>query len=168
MKKLLVVGALLSLTACTSLKDVDHAWCPPEEEKPAVEMLDIKADALFKFDKHTQQDMLPAGIQELDNLAKRLQDVYTHIQRIQITGHTDYLGSDAYNQALSEHRAQTVAHYLQQKGIQAQFDIIGMGERQPVHTCSSQLRGQALRDCLQPNRRVEIQITGVRKIIKKQ
>ena len=71
---------------------------PPEE----VEYIDLKADALFKFDKSAVNDMLPAGVVQLNKVATRLNDVYETVENIHVTGHTDHLGSDSYNQALSE------------------------------------------------------------------
>ncbi len=159
LKMTLMASLGLTLTACAGLKDVDHKWCPPEE----VEYIDLKADALFKFDKSALSDMLPAGVAQLNEVATRLNDVYETVENIHVTGHTDRLGSDSYNQALSERRAQTVAQYLETKGVKANFTVEGKGETQPVHTCDEQLTGQALRDCLQPNRRVELKVTGKKK-----
>lgn len=149
------------LSGCAGLQDVDHKWCPPEQS--TVEKITLKADALFKFDKSSAQDMLPKGVQELNDLASKLGEVYTSVEQITTVGHTDRLGSDSYNQGLSERRAQTVANYLQERGVQAPFVVRGMGEAQPVVECSEDLKGQALKDCLQPNRRVELEVQGVKK-----
>ena len=156
-----LIGAMF-LTSCAGLKDVDNKWCPPEQQS-TVEHINLKADALFKFDKSSVQDMLPKGVVELNELAAKLGDAYIKVNQIASVGHTDRLGSDSYNQGLSERRAQTVADYLQQRGVQAPFVVRGMGETQPVVECSQDLKGQALKDCLQPNRRVELEIQGVRK-----
>ncbi|MDY4480164.1 MAG: OmpA family protein [[Pasteurella] aerogenes] len=158
-KVALASSIILALSACTGLEDVDHKWCPPEE----VEHIDLKADALFKFNKSEVQDMLPVGVAQLDEVATRLNDMYETVENIHVTGHTDRLGSDSYNQVLSERRAQTVANYLQTKGVNATFTIEGKGETQPVHSCDENLTGQELRDCLQPNRRVELKVTGKKK-----
>lgn len=158
-KVTLASSMVFVLSACSGLEKVDHKWCPPEQ----IEYIDLKADALFKFDKSDVKDMLPSGIAQLDEVASRLNDVYEEVKNIHVTGHSDRLGSDSYNQALSERRAQTVAHYLQEKGVNTHFIVEGKGETQPIHMCDESLNGQALRDCLQPNRRVELKVTGKQK-----
>ena len=61
--------------------------------------------------------LLPEGKGKLDELAQRLADGYVQIDTLRLTGHTDRLGSDAYNQRLSEQRAATIKQYLQSKGL---------------------------------------------------
>ena len=78
-----------------------------------------------------------------------------------VVGHTDRIGSDDYNMALSQRRAQTVANYLSSRGVPA--DVIRAecaGETQPAVECSDKFGRSELIACLQPNRRVEIQVTG--------
>jgi len=77
-----------------------------------------------------------------------------------VTGHTDRLGSDGYNQKLSERRADAVRNYLVSKGVpKDRIETIGMGEKQPVVQCD-QKSMKALIECLQPNRRVDVQVKG--------
>lgn len=74
---------------------------------------------------------------------------------VAVAGHTDSVGSDAYNQKLSEQRAQSVAAYLQRKNIEpARFEVIGFGERNPVADNTS-AEGRAL------NRRVELTLLPI-------
>ena len=83
-----------------------------------------------------------------------------------VTGHTDFLGSDAYNQRLSERRAATVKGYLVSKGIDtSRVYTEGKGETQPVTNgqCNNVKPRTAQVDCLQPDRRVDIEIIGTRK-----
>ena len=68
-KSTVLIGAMI-LTGCAGLKDVDHKWCPPEQQG-TVENISLKADALFKFDKSSAQDMLPKGVAELNELAAK-------------------------------------------------------------------------------------------------
>ena len=78
-------------------------------------------------------------------------------------GHTDRLGSDAYNQALSEQRARTVADYLIAKGLFAdKVRAEGQGESSPVTggSCPDGAKAQMIA-CLAPDRRVEVRLTGV-------
>lgn len=119
----------------------------------------LKGDTLFKFDKSGLGDMLPGGKEELDRLSRELQNVGPNA-RMTVFGHTDRLGSDAYNMRLSQERANTVRQYLITKGLPgAQMRAVGLGETQPVVQCS-QSNHAALVSCLQPNRRVEVEVTG--------
>ena len=128
------------------------------------EKISLKADALFAFDRSGSADMLPAGRAELDALAQSLTSGYARIDSMTLVGHTDRLGSERYNQQLSEARAQTVKAYLQQRGVQAPMTTSGRGKSEPVTTnCKGDRPTTALKACLQPDRRVDVQITGVRK-----
>lgn len=100
---LTVAGVSLALTACAELRDVDHKWCPPEAEAktPFTESITLNADALFKFDRSDINDVLPGGRAELEQLVEKLNS-YARIDAIELIGHTDRLGSQAYNQQLSK------------------------------------------------------------------
>lgn len=122
----------------------------------------ILADALFQFDKSRAEDMLPGGRQRLADVAQRLKG-YQSIQTLTIAGHTDRLGDDAYNDRLSQARADTVKAYLASLGVQAQtVQARGVGEREPVtQNCADAQPRAALIQCLQADRRVTIEVTGV-------
>ncbi|MBS1175143.1 MAG: rane protein [Burkholderiaceae bacterium] len=77
----------------------------------------LGADALFAFDRGGLADLNVKGKYDLDNLAMQLKQ-FDQLNSVKITGHTDYLGSDAYNLRLSEQRAQTVRQYLINQGYQ--------------------------------------------------
>lgn len=133
-------------------------------ERPAVEVRRIRlgTDGLFVFDKSSLADLLPGGVARLDQLAA---DLLTdgEIDQVRIVGHADRLGSDEYNLALSQARADTIRSYLASKGIQAdRISAGGVGSTQPVVECTEKNR-PALIACLQPNRRVEIQAWVVHK-----
>jgi OOP family OmpA-OmpF porin len=82
------------------------------------------------------------------------------LEVVLVTGHTDRLGTDAHNQPLSQRRADVVRDYLVSKGVpKDKIETIGMGEKQPVVQCD-QKNMKALIECLQPNRRVEVQVKG--------
>jgi len=75
-------------------------------------------------------------------------------------GHADRLGSETYNQKLSERRADAVRDYLVAKGVpREKIETLGVGEKQPVVQCDQKAL-KALIECLQPNRRVEVQVKG--------
>ena len=82
-------------------------------------------------------------------------------KRVLLTGHTDRLGSEAYNQTLGLQRAQTVKEYLQNKGVQSPISVKSAGVWGPVTTdCVGNQATAALKACLQPDRRVAVDITG--------
>ena len=77
-----------------------------------------------------------------------------------MTGHTDRLGSQAYNEKLSLARADAVRDYLISKGVpKDKIEAIGMGEKQPVVQCDQKNRKELIA-CLQPNRRVDVEVKG--------
>lgn len=128
------------------------------------ERLELAADALFGFDKAGIDDLLAAGRAQLDALVSRLDEVYARIDRITLVGYTDRLGSAQYNQRLSERRAETVKQYLQKHGVSGPIDASGRGAADQIAQCGTSTRAsKELIDCLQPNRRVTIEITGIKK-----
>lgn len=133
------------------------------EPAPLPEKINLAADALFQFNKATDDDLLLAGKQILDALVAKLNNEYVRIDRIQLFGYTDRLGSAAYNQKLSEQRALTVKQYLQNQGVTAVIEAQGRGEVDMVDACGTSYKPtKALVDCLQVNRRVSIEVTGVK------
>ena len=112
----------------------------------------IQADALFDFDKSVVR---PDGRKSIDDALAKMGGV--DLEMVIATGHTDSIGTDAYNQKLSERRAAAVKDYLVSKGIPAsKITTIGKGESQPVAT-NKTAEGR------QKNRRVDIEFKGVRK-----
>jgi len=85
------------------------------------------------------------------------------IDMILITGHTDPLGTQRYNQKLSEKRAKAVAAYLQASGVAAEMNTRGAGKTQPIKACGGKLPRPQLIACLTPNRRVTIEARGLAK-----
>ncbi len=127
---------------------------------PMVRHIELSADALFAFDKAT---LMRRGVEKLDKLVDDLGEV--SYDTIVVVGHTDPLGSDTYNQRLSERRAATVANYLSRHGVHANtIRSEGRGETELKVTpadCSGARGRTALIACYQPNRRVEVTVTGV-------
>ncbi|MGL4716788.1 MAG: OmpA family protein, partial [Aeromonas sp.] len=100
----------------------------------------------------------------LDALYQQIVEVQPKDGNALVIGHTDRIGSDASNQALSEARATTVANFLISKGLPAdKVSTQGNGEGNPVtgSQCDSIQARAALIDCLGPDRRVEVRVTGV-------
>lgn len=122
----------------------------------------LGADGLFRFDGRSLADLLPEGRHKLDALARDIRSSVRPVDAIKITGHTDRLGSKAYNEALSLARANTVRDYLVQAGVPAQsMQVQGKGESEPKVHCA-QTRQAELIDCLAPNRRVDIEVLAGR------
>jgi OOP family OmpA-OmpF porin len=118
---------------------------------PTSEKVSYSADAFFDFDKAV---LKPAGKASLDDLVSKLKDI--NLEVIIAVGHTDSVGTDAYNQKLSVRRAEAVKAYLQSKGVEAnRVYTEGKGEKQPVAD-NKTAAGRA------KNRRVEIEVVGTR------
>jgi len=123
----------------------------------------LAADALFAFDKSGMADMSAGGRTQLDQLAVQLKGQYKRFDSITVIGHTDRLGSDTYNQALSAARAATVRDYLIAQGLpRSALRAFGVGKTQPVVSCADGGQRAQLIACLQPNRRVELEVSGER------
>ena len=128
--------------------------------KPSGEKITVAADALFDFNKAV---LRPAGKAKLDELVSKAKAIKLEV--ILAVGHTDRIGSDSYNQKLSEKRAAAVKEYLVAKGIEAnRVYTEGKGEKQPVtgDKCKGNAKTKALIDCLQPDRRVDIEVIGTK------
>ena len=99
---------------------------------------------------------------QLAQVAERLKK-YESIQSLIIVGHTDRLASHQYNDRLSSARAATVRAELERLGVKsARFATQGKGKREPLtRDCSDKLPREQLIQCLQPDRRVTIEVTGM-------
>lgn len=118
---------------------------------PATEKVSFAADAFFDFDKAT---LKPEGKAKLDDLTDKVKGITLEV--IIAVGHTDSVGSDAYNQKLSVRRAEAVKAYLVSKGIEKnRVYTEGKGEKQPIADNKTK-EGRA------KNRRVEIEVVGTR------
>ena len=128
--------------------------------QPVREKVTLDADALFDFDKAV---LRPEGRAALNAFVGKLQGV--ELETITAVGHTDRLGSDRYNQKLSEERAAAVKAYLVSQGIQPNtVRSEGKGETQPVTKAGECPGGKSAKviGCLQPDRRVEVEVSGTR------
>jgi OOP family OmpA-OmpF porin len=136
------------------------AAVPAAAVKPSAEKITVAADALFDFDKAVLRD---EGKAKLDDVASKAGVL--KIEAITAVGHADRFGTDAYNQKLSERRANAVKDYLVKKGIAAdRISTEGKGETQPV-TKPGECKGPKSKKviaCLQPDRRVVIEVIGTK------
>lgn len=132
--------------------------------RPSADKITVAADALFDFDKAV---LRPEGKAKLDELAGKAKAV--NLEVILAVGHADRLGKASYNQALSEKRAAAVKTYLVSKGIDAnRVYTEGKGSAQPKtgDSCkgmgAENFKNKKLVDCLQPDRRVDIEVIGTK------
>ena len=133
---------------------------PVPAPPPAPRRVSFSADTLFAFDR---SEIRPQGKVALDQFAHDLGG--THFDSISVEGHTDRLGSQAYNQKLSVRRAEAVKSYLVSAGgVDAgRISAVGMSESQPVtkpEDCSGTRPNPKLIACLQPDRRVDVEVSG--------
>lgn len=120
---------------------------PPPAPKEEVITLSDAGDVLFEFDK---SDLTAEAQSQLTTLLPRL--TAADVVSVKVDGHTDSMGSDPYNQALSERRAASVVTFLTEHGVsQAKLSSEGFGESRPVaDNSTSEGRAQ--------NRRVELHL----------
>ena len=129
---------------------------------PPPRRVSLAAEALFGFD---QANLQPQGKTALDAFAKDLAGARFDV--VNVVGHTDRLGSTAYNQKLSQQRAEAVKAYLVSSGGLATGKVaaMGKGESTPVTRagdCKGERSTPKLTACLQPDRRVDLEVTGTR------
>ncbi|MDR1367920.1 MAG: OmpA family protein [Candidatus Accumulibacter sp.] len=127
----------------------------------ADEKVTLAADALFDFGK---ADLRPEGKAALDNIVAKSQSLVLEV--VIAVGHADRIGSAAANQRLSERRAASVKSYLLGKGIPAnRIYTEGKGSQQPVTKAGecAGAKSSKVVACLQPDRRVDIEIIGTKK-----
>lgn len=124
---------------------------PAPAPAPVATKVTYAADAFFDFDKSV---LKPEGKAKLDGLVDKIKGIKLEV--VIAVGHTDSVGSDAYNQKLSVRRAEAVKAYLVSKGIEKnRIYTEGKGERAPVAD-NKTAAGRA------KNRRVEVEVVGTR------
>jgi len=137
----------------------------PVVVEPVQHSFELSADALFSFDS---SELTALGRSRIDEIVKTVRGTGFTANSVEITGHTDPLGPEAYNQTLSEQRAEVVRDYLVSQDIPSTVEVTtrGVGEAQPKVTVEEcRARGEArtksaLIACLAPNRRVEAVVSG--------
>ncbi len=135
----------------------------PVAVAPTPRRVSFSADSLFSFDASS---IRPEGKAALDTFARQLND--TRFDVITVEGHTDRLGARAYNQRLSQKRAESVKAYLVSAGglSPAKISTVGKGSSEPVTKpgdCVGSKGTDKLVACLQPDRRVEVEVDGTRR-----
>ena len=132
---------------------VTPAPAPKPVVAPTSEKVTYAADAFFDFDKST---LKPEAKAKLDDLVSKMSGI--NLEVIIAVGHTDSVGTDAYNQKLSVRRAEAVKAYLVSKGLEKnRVYTEGKGKKQPIAD-NKTAEGRA------KNRRVEIEVVGTRAV----
>jgi len=132
---------------------------PPPPPPPQVQKITLASKALFDFDKAI---LKPDGKAAIDTeIIAKLSQVQK-LELVLVTGHTDPIGSQQYNQKLSERRADAVRDYLVSKGVpRDRIETLGMGKTQPIPgvVCDMKMSKELIA-CLAPNRRVDVEVKG--------
>jgi OmpA-OmpF porin, OOP family len=131
---------------------------PPAAPERCDFTVTLNNDQTFAFNKST---LGSAAKKRIDQEVVTKLASCAKVELITITGYADRLGSERYNQKLSEKRANAVAIHLKNKGVSAQVNTVGAGKTQAVKICDDKLKGKKLIECLAPNRRVVIEIRGI-------
>jgi len=121
----------------------------------------LTANVLFEFDRDGRRDIRAYSLQNLERELARLREEGRSLESVELVGHADRLqgrGYD-YNQGLSERRARTVREWLVEQGVPADaIRYTFRGDTEQVQGCDGVKPREALRECLIPNRRVEVKL----------
>lgn len=164
-KTMAAASAPVMMAPAPAMQPVMKAAPVPAKKKPVKPApFSTRVDVPFEFAK---ADLTADGRTALDRLFKELKKGPVTINVVIVTGHTDKIGSAAYNKKLSESRAQVVRDYLVNTGGMNSKLIFweGVGPRQPVNVtkfCDAKMNRKQLIDCLAPNRRTTVEVTGTR------
>lgn len=130
-------------------------------DKAAFVAITLQAETLFDFDKSV---IRADGKKILDDEVVAKMKQYPQVEVVLVTGHADRIGTDAYNQKLSQRRADAVKAYLVGQGVEdKRIETAAKGEAEPVVSCDD-VKGKVsgknkkLVECLQPNRRVMVEV----------
>ena len=147
-------------TPAMASAECDPGLAPKPAAKPAAKpkVLSITSTELFGFNSSTLSKEAQA---KLDKEVIARTKEFAVIRFINVSGHTDRLGSAQYNQKLSERRAEAVKRYMVSRGFDAsKIETYGFGKTTPVKSCPDVKSRKALIECLAPNRRVVVDIQG--------
>lgn len=127
----------------------------------SIETITLESDTLFAFGRADFQSLELAGQRQLSAIASKLLNT-PNVGKIVITGHADQIGDAQSNLQVSKQRAQTIKTYLVGKGLPGELiDAVGEGSNKPLVRCDMQMPRTELIHCLEPNRRVEIEVRAL-------
>src|SRR5262245_27360607 len=142
---------------------------PKPKPKPKPQFLNIEEKIELQGMPFDKAEMTPDNKKELDEFLAGLQQATKTRSAVQfgaviVTGHTDRIGTLAYNQKLSERRAVVVKDYIVAKGIDQKLIFWeGKAFKQPIPVtkfCDNKMKRKQLIECLAPNRRVTVEVVG--------
>ena len=140
---------------------VAQAPAPAPKCEPTMDTITVGAEKLFGFDR---ANISEDGKAALNEAAAKIK-ANPELKAVIVTGHTDRIGGDAYNQKLSERRANVVKDYMAAQGVDPSIiETVGKGASEPVVQCTGNKKTKKLIACLQPNRRVMIQAEGKKEV----
>ncbi|KQZ78759.1 type VI secretion system membrane subunit TssM [Pseudomonas sp. Root562] len=127
----------------------------------SIETITLESDTLFAFARADFQSLKTEGQSQLSAIAGKLLST-PNIGKIIIAGHADQLGDPQGNLQVSKQRAQTIKTYLVGKGVPGELvEAVGEGSTKPLVRCDMQQPRAQLIQCLEPNRRVEIEVRAL-------
>jgi OOP family OmpA-OmpF porin len=136
---------------------------PIEEKQIIYTPYTLQTETLFAYNK---SEISNDGKQQINDGIVGMMKKYPSDGDVRITGHADRIGSEEYNLALSQRRADAVVAYLIEQGIDGKrIKTIAKGQSEPVVSCDK-IKGHANRmnlkliRCLQPNRRIVLNLKG--------
>jgi len=140
---------IISWSADKAIAECNASAKVAEVKAPGTTLVSYRGRAMFEFDS---AQLTTAGKRSLDVLTARLNG-QDEIKGIEVVGHTDNIGSEVYNQALSERRSESVKNYLQQSLRSVTVSASGLGESVPMADNNTD-EGRAM------NRRVDVNIAA--------
>lgn len=147
--------AVVGCDGVVAMNEEPAAPAPAPAPAPAT-----MADVEKKFALYFDFDSTEVG--DVSNVVNYIGSLAS-LNSVKLVGYADFIGSAAYNEKLSERRASAVAAKLEQAGVDANKMSIGfMGESAPVANCTG--RGAELIACLRPDRRVDVEIMGKKRM----
>ncbi len=139
------------------------AAAPVAQKKTGFVPYTLQTETLFAYNK---SEMSASGKQKMHDEVIGKMHEYPKDEVVLITGYTDRIGSDEYNMKLSQHRADAVKAYLVEQGIDGnRIETAARGKADPIVSCDN-IKGKANRKnkaliaCLQPNRRIVLDLKG--------
>ncbi|MBP0048472.1 OmpA family protein [Marinobacterium sp. AK62] len=151
-----------SWTPEMAVEGCDNVMAKAEEPAPEPAPVATMADVEKKFALYFDFDSTEVG--NVSNIVNYIGSLAS-LNSVKLVGYADFIGSAEYNEKLSERRARAVAAKLEQAGVDASKMSIGfMGESAPVANCTG--RGAELIACLRPDRRVDVEIMGQKRMQK--
>lgn len=158
------IHTLSRATTVLPCEDAPVVTVTPVSTPLPPQVITLASDALFPFGKSGVNDMLQDGRSALDAVVNRVKTEYASVDNIRVIGHSDPIGRPADKQRISSQRAQSVSDYISSHGLQStQILSVGRADNDlAVNGCgNSPIPSNIV--CNAPNRRVSIEISGIRR-----